>query len=110
MNYFVEEYVPKSKYHDVDAVVKEINKLGRTEMWNDMSPIWLRPQHSDMRLYKPRKILQVVGHTPMDEITREKNLISTDVFSTYRDGRAIVTQEFLLLDTETWEYIGIKSL
>ena len=44
LNYFVEEYVPKSKYHDVDAVVKEINKLGRTEMWNDMSPIWLRPQ------------------------------------------------------------------
>ena len=110
LNYFVEEYVPKSKYHDVDAVVKEINKLGRTEMWNDMSPIWLRPQHSGMRLYKPRKILQVVGHTPMDEITREKNLISTDVFSTYRDGRAIGTQEFLLLDTETWEYIGIKSL
>ena len=28
LNYFVEEYVPKSKYHDVDAVVKEINKLG----------------------------------------------------------------------------------
>ena len=49
-------------------------------------------------------------NTPMDEITREKNLISTDVFSTYRDGRAIGTQEFLLLDTETWEYIGIKSL
>ena len=110
LNYFVEEYVPKSKYHDVDAVVKEINKLGRTEMWNDMSPIWLRPQHSGMRLYKPRKILQVVGHTPMDEITREKNLISTDVFSTYRDGRAIGTQEFLLLDTETWEYIGINHL
>ena len=108
LNYFVEEYVSKSKYHDVDAVVEQINKLGRTEMWNDMSPIWLRPQSSCMRLYKPRKLLQVVGHTPMDKITREKNLISTDVFSMYRDGRPIGTQEFLLLDTETWEYVGVK--
>ena len=110
LNYFVEEYVPKSKYHDVDAVVEEINKLGRIEMWNDMSPIWLRPQRPGIRLYKPRKLLQVVGHTPMNEITREKNLISTDVFSTYRDGRPIGTQEFLLLDTVTWEYKGVKCL
>ena len=73
LNYFVEEYVPKSKYHDVDAVVEEINKLGRIEMWNDMSPIWLRPQRPGIRLYKPRKLLQVVGHTPMNEITREKS-------------------------------------
>ena len=110
LNYFVEEYVPKSKYHDVDAVVEEINKLGRLEMWNDMSPVWLRPQRPGIRLYKPRKLLQVVGHTPMDKITREKNLISTDVFSTYRDGRPIGTQEFLLLDTVTWEYKGVKCL
>ena len=44
----------------------------------------------------------------MNEITREKNLISTDVFSTYRDGSPIGTQEFLLLDTVTWEYVGVK--
>ena len=44
----------------------------------------------------------------MNEITREKNLISTDAFSTYRDGRPIGTQEFLLLDTVTWEYVGVK--
>ena len=44
----------------------------------------------------------------MNEITREKNLISTDVFSTYRDGGPIGTQEFLLLDTVTWEYVGVK--
>ena len=44
----------------------------------------------------------------MNEITREKNLISTVVFSTYRDGRPIGTQEFLLLDTVTWEYVGVK--
>ena len=77
-------------------------------MWNQASPIWLRPQNSRMRLYKPRKLLQVVGHTPMTEITREGNVISCDVFSTYRDGRPIGTQEFLLLDTQSWEYRGVK--
>lgn len=108
LDYFVEEYVPHSQYHNVDAVVEAINQLGRKEMWNDASPIWLRPQHSKMRLYKPRKLLQVVGHTPMKMITKEGNLISTDVFSTYRDGKPIGTEEFLLLDTLTWEYCGIK--
>lgn len=108
LNSFVEENVPRSKYHDVDMVVEEINKLGRREMWNNASPIWLRPQHSKMRLYKPRKLLQVVGHTPMNEITREGNVISCDVFSTYRDGHPIGTEEFLLLDTKTWEFCGVK--
>lgn len=108
LNYFVEEYVPKEKYDDADAVVEEINKLGRLEMWNDISPIWLRPQNSKMKMYKPRKLLQVVGHTPMNEITKERNVISCDVFSTYRDGRPIGTEEFLLLDTQTWEHCGIK--
>ena len=94
LDYFAESVVPKAKYHDVEAVVAAINELGPNEMWNDASPIWLRPQHSNMRLYKPRKLLQVVGHTPMDMITKEGNLISCDVFSTYRDGKPIGTEEF----------------
>ena len=110
LNFFVEEYVPRAKYNDVDAVLETINQLGRIEMWNDASPIWLRPQHSKMRLYKPRKLLQVVGHTPMDAITKEGNLISTDVFSTYRDGKPIGTEEFLVLDTVTsGERVKVKT-
>ena len=108
LNYFVEGYVPKSKYNDVDAVVEIINTLGRREMWNDASPIWLRPQNSKMKLYKPRKLLQVVGHTPMKAITKQGNVISCDVFSTYRDGSPIGTEEFLVLDTLSWEYYGVK--
>ena len=108
LDYFAESVVPKAKYHDVEAVVAAINELGPNEMWNDASPIWLRPQHSNMRLYKPRKLLQIVGHTPMDMITKEGNLISCDVFSTYRDGKPIGTEEFLLLDIETWECSGVK--
>ena len=78
-------------------------------MWNDGSPIWLRPQYSNIRMYKSRKILQVVGHTPVDSIEKNGNIISCDVFSTYRDGRPIGTEELLLLDTITWEYQGINA-
>ena len=109
LKYFVEEHVKKKNYDDTDLVIEEINKLGAREMWNDASPIWLRPQYSNMKLYKEHELLQVVGHTPMDKITRKENVISCDVFSTYRDGRPIGTQEFLLLDTESWEYCGIKG-
>lgn len=42
--------------------------------------------------------------TPMKEITRENNIISCDVFSTYRDGSPYGTCEFPIIDTETWEW------
>ena len=60
-------------------------------------------------MYGDDKILQVVGHTPVEKIYREGNVISCDVFSTYRDGRAIGTEEFLVVDTESWEYGGVKA-
>lgn len=105
---FVEYFVPKSKYNNEDEVIRIINGLGSIEMWRDLSPIWFRPQQSSVKLYKPRKLLQVVGHTPMQEITRAGNLISCDVFSTRSNGEPFGTQEFLLLDTITWEWEGVK--
>lgn len=107
-DYFVREYIPSRKYDDIDSVAKTINALGCMEMWTNESPIWHRPQYGSGKMYKPRKLLQVVGHTPMREITRNRNLISCDVFSTNPDGRPYGTQEFLYLDTETWEYTGVK--
>lgn len=104
---FVEKYIMRSKYHDIDYVVDAINQLGQEEMWQDESPIWLRPQYSYSYLYKPRKLLQVVGHTPVKNIERKGNLISCDVFSTYSDGTPIGSEEFLLLDTLTWEFKGV---
>lgn len=92
------------KHDDVDTVLNYINNLGKMKMWYDGSPIWLRPQYTDVKMYKSRQFLQVVGHTPMETITKKKNVISCDVFSTYRDGKPIGTEEFLLLDTITWDY------
>lgn len=106
--YFVEKYVPLSKYDDISYVVEKINSLGHYEMWCDDSPIWYRPQYYKGKMYKPRKVLQIVGHTPMAKIEKNGNVISCDVFSTYQDGRPIGTQEFLIIDTLTWEYITVK--
>lgn len=108
-SYFVKKYVPLSKYDDISYVVEKINSLGHYEMWCDDSPLWYRPQYYKGKMYKERKVLQIVGHTPMDEITKSGNVISTDVFSTYRDGRPIgKKQEFLVIDTETQQYFTVK--
>lgn len=105
---FVKEFVPSKFYNDVDAVIEMINRFGCYEMWQNHSPIWHRPQYGNTKMYKPKKLLQVVGHTPTKAIARKGNVISCDVFSTYQSGEPIGTQEFLLIDTESWEYCGVK--
>ena len=105
---FVRRYVPARMYNDIDSVVNILNDLALDVMWQDLSPIWFRPQNYMGRMYKPKKLLQVVGHTLFKKIEKSGNVISCDVFSTYRDGSPIGTQEFLILDTESWEYWRIK--
>lgn len=82
--------------------------FGAGELWQDASPLWYRPQYYGGKMYKPRKLLQVVGHTPVETFMKKGNLISCDVFYTYRDGKPIGTQEFLVLDTDNWDYKGIR--
>ena len=105
---FVRQYVPEEKAQDTDEVIRIVNGFGCGELWQDLSPIWYRPQGCESLLYQSEKLLQVVGHTPIEYITREGNLVSCDVFSTYRDGKPIGTQEFPLLDTQTWEVTGYR--
>ena len=103
-DYFVKKVVPLSKYDDVDEVVRIINGLSREDMWKDVSPIWHRPQYTAGKMYGANRILQVVGHTPVEEVYREGNVVSCDVFSTYRDGRAIGPEEFAVVETGMEEY------
>ena len=105
-SYFVNKYVPQRRQDDVDEVLSIINNLGERELWNDNSPLWLRPQYAKTDMYKEKELLQIVGHTPVEKITRVNNLISCDTFSTCRDGRSIGTRQFLIVDTDSWEYTG----
>ncbi len=102
-NEFVRLRVPER-----DALLETVNGCRPDVMWQDISPIWYRPQGSEGSLYGVGRLLQVAGHTPMKRITRKGDLISCDVFSTYRNGQPIGTQEFLLLDTVTWEFEGAR--
>lgn len=101
---FVRTNTKAADYNDTDKVIAQINDLGADIMWQNGSPIWLRPQHRNIRMYKPRKLLQVVGHTPVAGIERQDNIISCDVFSTYSNYSPIGTQQFLIIDTQTWDY------
>lgn len=105
---FVKDYIKPSHYHHVDKVVETINTFDWQQLWHDESPIWYRPQYYKGKMYKPRKLLQVVGHTPVRKICRDKNVVSCDVFSTDSAGKAIGSQQFLLIDTVTWEFEGVS--
>ena len=94
---FVEENVENTG--SVDETLAEINAMGPEQLWCSASPIWYRPQDSREPMYGEGSLLQVVGHTPVEKIYRSGNVISCDVFSTYRDGRPIGTQEYPVIDT-----------
>lgn len=105
---FVRKYVPVKYFNDIDMTIKTINSFDWEIMWQDLSPIWYRPQYYTGRMYKPRKLLQVVGHTPVKEISKKGSIISCDVFSIGRNGRPIGSREFLVIDTVAWEFHGVK--
>ena len=105
---YVRQYVPSKFYNDTDAVIRTINGFGYTELWHDLSPLWLRPQYNTYRMYKEDTLLQIVGHTPLKAIRKNGSVISCDVFSTDSAGKPIGSQEYLILDTGTWQYSGTR--
>lgn len=107
---FVKSNVSSKIYNKPSEVAHKINTIEHPAriMWQDYSPIWYRPQYFSSKLYKPRKLLQVVGHTPVSKITKENNVLSCDTFSTRLDGTPYGPQEFTLIDTKTWDFIGLK--
>lgn len=98
---FVKRYCADEYDGHIDSVIKKINEMGPDTMWNDDSPIWFRPQVYGEPIYRGKEFLQVVGHTPVKTILQEEHILSTDTFSTYRDGSPYGDQKFCVVDTET---------
>ena len=65
------------------------------------SPLWSRPDP----WIKYYDICQVVGHSPVKEITHQGNLWLVDTFSTEQDGTPYGNQTFLVIDTESLDVI-----
>lgn len=105
---FVRRFVPAGKYNDIDSVIDIINRFSSDRIWTDDSPIWARPQYASRRMYKPRKLMQIVGHTPTTQIEKRNSLLSCDVFSTYSSGEAIGTREYVIVDSVTKDYSVIR--
>ncbi len=104
---YVRSLVPDEILGDDDRVIEAVNGFDAYDLWDDLSPLWFRPQYGG-RLYGSGRLLQVAGHTPVERLERKGDLISCDVFSTHRHGTPIGTREFLLLDTKTREFEGVK--
>lgn len=94
---------------NIEHVVKETNEAPAQLLWGDFSPIWFRPQlQTRVPTYYPRKLLQVVGHTPVKKPYKLHGILSCDTFSTHRNGTPYGTEEFVIVDTVTHEWSTIK--
>ncbi|MBQ7562829.1 MAG: hypothetical protein IJT16_02435, partial [Lachnospiraceae bacterium] len=95
---------------DIDEVITAVNDASYDYLWNDDSPLWLRPQNKDRETFRADVYKQVVGHTPVERIFEKDGIISTDVFSTYRDGTQIGESAMIVIDSETGEYEKIEVM
>ncbi len=93
---------------DIDEILSVINEASPKYLWNDQSPLWFRPQHRNVDAFRKETFMQVVGHTPVDKIYEENGFISTDVFSTYRDGRQIGEVAMVVIDSVSREFEKIE--
>lgn len=95
---------------DIDEVIAVVNDASHDYLWNDESPLWLRPQNKDRETFRADIYKQVVGHTPVERIFEKDGIISTDVFSTYRDGTQIGESAMIVIDSETGKYEKIEVM
>lgn len=103
---FVEDYLHYSVEGDIDEMLETTNKFVEPSaiwmLWNDDSPLWVRPQHGFVDLLEP--YLQVVGHTPVSSAQKVGIVLSLDTFSTYSDGSNIGDKSLYIVDCTTGEY------
>lgn len=95
---------------DIDDVITAVNEASTEFLWNDESPLWVRPQYKKREAFRADKYKQVVGHTPIEKIIEKDGFVSTDVFSTYRDGTQIGESAMIVIDSETGIYKKIKVM
>ncbi len=101
---FIDTQLPEMM-DDVDCMIETINDYGVEELWEDNSPIWIRPQYGNLAKGMYAKgLFQVVGHTPVEEGLLQGNILTVDTFSTTSTGKRIGNNELYWVDTETKEW------
>ena len=107
---YVSRLNPELLNMDIDEVLEAVNSASDKYLWNDDSPLWFRPHFKDVDAFRKETYIQVVGHTPVKNIYEKNGFISTDVFSTYSDGRQIGESSMIIIDTETRKYEKISVM
>ena len=107
---YVSSLNPELLNMDIDDVLEAVNSASDKYLWDDESPLWLRPQYKDVDAFRRENYTQVVGHTPVKNIYEKNGFISTDVFSTHSDGRQIGESAMIIIDTETRNYEKIPVM
>ncbi len=97
---FVNEYIPEPETKTPADIAAEINQLGYSQLWQDLSSLWYRPQYGEP-MYLPDSLLQVAGHTPFEEITEIGGVVYCDLFSAHPDGHPVGARQWLVVDTDS---------
>lgn len=95
---------------DIDDVIEAVNNTSHDYLWNDESPLWFRSQNTTREIFRADTYRQVVGHTPVERVFEKGGIISTDVFSTYRDGKQIGESAMIVIDSKTGKYEKIEVM
>lgn len=84
---------------------RSINAVQPEKFWSDDSPIWARHRYTHLKEsdYIKENYIQIVGHTPFEEIMDDNSIVSVDVFSTDW-GKKLGVEEMIIVDTETGKY------
>lgn len=105
MAYLTSLYMGYDYPEDDETLARLVNFAASADLFMENSPLWARPQfNASQQLYYYRSHLQVVGHTPVEAVNLEDNLLSTDTFSACRDGSPFGNQTFAIVDTVTREW------
>ena len=82
----------------------------KDDLWNDVSPIWARPEDTDGEQYVSSEP-QVFGHTPSSTCWEvEPNIWCIDTFSTYPDGSPVGDNTVLeIMDGKTFTATKLKE-
>ena len=94
----------------MDDVIAAVNDAPLDYLWNDASPLWFRSQYETKAVFRADTYKQVVGHTPVEKIFEKDGIISTDVFSTYRDGRQIGESAMIAIDSKSGKFEKIEVM
>ena len=90
---------------DINYIVDRINKCRSKELWDDISPIWIRVEDDRYTKFLLPNTYQIVGHTPQRHVFKLNNdknnstMVICDTHSTHRNKSKYGDCSYVVADT-----------